>query len=50
MIFRALLAVCGQALELPAPLQSWLAAASRHPGVERALAPWRTSTDAWLVA
>lgn len=46
----ALLAACGQALELPAPLQSWLASASRHPGVERALTPWRSATTAWLAA
>ena len=46
----ALLAACGQALELPAPLQAWLAAASRHPGVDRALSPWRSATAAWLAA
>ena len=50
MIFRALLAVCGQALELPAPLQAWLTAASRHPDVDRALSPWRSATAAWLAA
>ncbi len=46
----ALLEACGQPLALPAPLQSWLDAAAQHPGVERALAPWRSATAAWLAA
>lgn len=44
------LAACGQPLELPALLQGWLDAASRHPGVQRALAPWHAATQAWLAA
>ena len=46
----ALLAACGQPLELPTGLQTWLDTASRHPGVQQALLPWRQATDAWLAA
>ncbi len=45
---QQLLAACGQPLELPPALQRWLDEASRHPAVERALAPWRVATRAWL--
>ena len=41
-------AACGQPLTLPPILQSWLAAASAQPDVERALAPWRSATQAWI--
>ena len=46
----ALLAACAQPLELPNSLRVWLDTASQHPGVERALLPWRQATDAWLAA
>ncbi len=46
----ALLAACGQPLELPHSLRAWLDAASQHPGVERALLPWRRATNIWLAA
>jgi len=44
----AVLAACGQTLELPAVLRDWLLTASAHPDVERALAPWRAATQTWL--
>ena len=44
------LAACGQPLALPRGLQTWLDAASAHPAVERALAPWRAATHAWLAS
>jgi len=44
----AVLAACGQTLELPAVLKDWLLTASAHPDVERALAPWRAATQTWL--
>ena len=46
----ALLAACAQPLELPHKLRVWLDTASQHPGVARALQPWRQATDAWLAA
>lgn len=46
----AVLAACGQPLQLPASLQDWLDAASRHPGVQQALLPWRQATEVWLRA
>jgi glutathione S-transferase len=46
----SLLSACGQALSLPDALQHWLDSAVRHPGVERALAPWRQATHGWLAA
>ena len=46
----AVLAACGQPLELPAGLQTWLDNASRHPGVQRALSGWHAATQAWLEA
>ena len=45
-----ILDACGQPLALPATLRSWLAGASVEPAVERALAPWREATRAWLVS
>lgn len=44
----AVLAACGQSLTLPPVLAHWLSVASVHPPVERALAPWRAATQAWL--
>ena len=44
----AVLAACGQPLELPAVLEDWLGTASTLPEVERALAPWRAATQTWL--
>jgi glutathione S-transferase len=44
----AVLAACGQPLELPCGLKAWHDNASRHPGVQRALSGWRTATLAWL--
>ena len=44
----AVLAACGQSLTLPPVLAHWLSVASVHPPVERALAPWRAATLAWL--
>ena len=46
----AVLAACGQPLELPAVLEDWLLTASTHPEVERALAPWRAATQTWLAS
>ena len=46
----ALLAACGQAIELPIGLQTWRDNASRHPGVHRALSGWHAATRAWLDA
>jgi glutathione S-transferase len=45
---QQLLAACGQPLALPGNLQGWIEAASLHPAVEQALAPWRAATGAWL--
>ena len=45
---QQVLAACGQPLELPARLQTWLDETSRHPAIERALSPWRVATRAWL--
>ena len=45
---QQLLAACGQPLALPPKLQAWLDHANTHPAVERALAPWRAATLAWL--
>jgi glutathione S-transferase len=42
------LAACGNSLILPPVLAHWLSVASAHPPVERALAPWRAATQAWL--
>lgn len=42
------LATCGEHLQLPVSLRDWLHAADQHPAVERALAPWRVATAAWL--
>ena len=44
------LAACGQPLTLPPVLEEWLQMASAHPDVERALAPWRAATQAWLAS
>ena len=44
----SVLAACGQSLSLPPVLAHWLSVASAHPPVERALAPWRAATLAWL--
>lgn len=44
----AVLAACGQPLDLPPRLASWLAGASEHPGVQRALVDWRSATQVWL--
>jgi glutathione S-transferase len=46
----AVLNACGQPLQLPAHLQTWLDGASAHPAVQQALSPWRSATDAWLQA
>lgn len=46
----AVLAACGQPLQLPAHLQTWLDNASAHPAVQQALLPWRSATHAWLQA
>lgn len=46
----AVLAALGQPLVLPASLQAWLDAGSRHPPVARALAGWHEATRAWLGA
>lgn len=46
----AVLAACGQNLELPRILEDWLQMASTHPDVERALAPWRAATQTWLAS
>lgn len=46
----AVLAACGEPLELPERLQAWLAHASAHPPVHQALRPWRQATDDWLRA
>lgn len=46
----AVLAACGQNLELPRVLEVWLQTASAHPAVERALAPWRAATQTWLAS
>ena len=46
----AVLAACGQPLELPAVLEDWLGTASTLPEVERALAPWREATQTWLAS
>jgi len=46
----AVLAACGQTLELPRVLGEWLQTASAHPKVERALAPWRAATQTWLAS
>ena len=43
-----ILEACGEPIVLPAPLQGWLDQSSRHAPVERALAPWRRATLAWL--
>ena len=47
---RDLLEACGQPLEIPAELRDWHEMASRHPAVERALAPWWAATRAWLTS
>ncbi len=44
------LAACGQPILLPARLREWLEATGQHPAVERALAPWRLATSAWLTS
>lgn len=44
----AVLAACGQPIDLSAGLQTWLDNASRHPGAQRALSGWRVATRAWL--
>ena len=44
----AVLTACGQPLELPSGLQTWLDNASGHHGVQRALSGWHTATQAWL--
>lgn len=44
------LAACGQPLTLPPVLGEWLQMASAEPDVERALAPWRAATQAWLAS
>ena len=46
----AVLAACGQNLELPRVLEDWLKMAAAHPDVERALAPWRAATQTWLAS
>ena len=46
----SVLAACGQPLQLPPALQAWLDTASRHPGVQQALSPWRQATATWLGA
>ena len=46
----AVLAACGQNLELPRVLEDWLKIASAHRDVERALAPWRAATQTWLAS
>ncbi len=46
----AVLAACGQNLELPRVLENWLQMASTHPDVERALALWRAATQTWLAS
>ena len=46
----AVLAACGQPLQLPAQLQTWLDRAAALPAVQQALLPWRSATDDWLQA
>ena len=46
----AVLAACGQNLELPRVLEDWLTMAAAHPDVERALSPWRAATQTWLAS
>lgn len=45
---QELLAACSQPIELPGKFQEWMKTAWRDPAVEKALAPWRTATRAWL--
>ena len=46
----AVLEACGESLQLPAHLQTWLDGASAHSAVQQALSPWRQATDTWLQA
>jgi glutathione S-transferase len=42
------LQACGQPMELPPVLQTWLDMGAAHPPVRQALAPWHEATRAWL--
>ncbi len=45
---KLVLRACGQPMELPTVLQTWLDAGAAHPPVRQALAPWYEATQAWL--
>lgn len=45
---QEILAASGQQLAVPTALRNWHAAASAHPAVVQALAPWTLATRAWL--
>jgi hypothetical protein len=45
---QMILLAIGAPLALPARITDWLQAVHQHPAAQRALAPWRSATEAWI--